>query len=897
MDISKSIKFHDLCQKFEKIKNTNEISMKEKKLLQTLNSFLDYAKEFREKNSDVSKSSFYCLLRCLLPNSDNSRESYGIQITTLGKIYIKILQLPFGGSFACKLLHTSHATGPQPHHQDYADIVYSVLKTRTTDTPSEITLFEIHAMLDKISSEDRRSVENVLTELSEKASAFEQKWFIRLLLKRMNLGIGEARIFSILHPRAKEYYSRCSDLEKVCLAIERGDEFCLDKSIVPFSHVRPMLCERLKTDCLYQMMGNDTVYAETKMDGERFQLHKQDDTFKYISRNGADYTKYFGSNPNEGNLTPLIMGLLDTSVKNIILDGEMMVWDKEAESFRVKGENFDVKHLHAGGNLRPCFVVYDLIYLNGKCLTEKAYGDRMARLQNCFKPQVGVLQLGKRTKLCTLQHFMDIFNEALDANEEGVVIKLHRSKYTPGSRTGGWYKVKADYIQGLVADMDMLIMGGYYNRTKTFVHSYLVGVIDGDENDAKLHCVGKVAIGLSTGERTTLNASLSSKWKRGFMPKHLRFGNLSPDVWIEPSDSIVLKLKASELGQASSFATPYSLRFPRIEEIRSDKPWFECMTLGEYESFYEGDHGVKKINKRGLNDDDMVSSKKPKTSTSKTKSATTVYSNSFNSSEISAESTILEDFNFCILSSLRGSHSVNKLKGIVIKNGGNLVENPSPTDYKCICIAGDITQRVEDLCKTGYYNVVSCKWLIDTAERKRMQLKPRDMISSTLELREQLKELFDSNGDSFTDHIDEKELQELLGELKSADTPLLLEHEMTSLEDAIYGENSSPNFFRNSKAVFYNRGGPLSHASILAKLKFQWRGGTCPTEIQTPDGERKIEYVFADLNKIDMNAFEMWFLVTFPKRLLKVQVVSIDWIADSDKEGKKLPIDNYLIKF
>ncbi|XP_055844447.1 DNA ligase 4 [Episyrphus balteatus] len=894
--ISKSVKFFELCQKFEKIKTTEGIAQKEQKLHQTLTSFLDFTKEFRRNNGDDNNSNFYCLLRCLLPDSDNARDSYGIQITTLGRIYIKILQLPPGGSDALKLLHRSPNNG---QHGDYADIVYGVLKTRTSNTPSDLKLFDIHAMLDTISSEDRKSVENILTKLSETASAFEQKWFIRLLLKRMNLGIGEARIFSMLHPKAKEYFARCSDLEKVCIAIERGDEMCLEKTIAPFSHVRPMLCERLKTECLYTMMGNDTLYAETKMDGERFQLHKQDETFKYISRNGVDYTKYFGSNQNEGNLTPLVVGLMETFVKSVILDGEMMVWDKETESYRVKGENFDVKHLQVGGNLRPCFVAYDLIYLNGKSYTEKSYAERVDKMKTCFREQAGVLQLGKRTKLCTLQHFMDIFNEALDANEEGVVIKMHRSKYAPGSRTGGWFKVKADYIKDLVADMDMLIMGGYYNRTKTYVNSYLVGVIQGDENDAKLHCVGKVAIGLSASERTTLNSNLASKWKKGFIPKTLCFGHLSPDVWIEPKDSIVLKLKASELGQASSFATPYSLRFPRIEEIRSDKPWFECMTLKEYEDFYQGDHGVKKINKRALNEQDISSRKKPRTSTSRTKTSTTVYSNNFNWNDVSVESSLFEDFNFCILSSVRGSEqTLNKLKELVVKNGGNIVENPSPTDYKCICIAGDITYRVEKLCQTGNYNVVSCNWLVDTAERKRMQLKPRDMISSTAELREQLKDLFDANGDSYTDHLDVNELQCLLAELDSNALPLLQEHEMTALEEDIYGENKSPNFFRNTKAFFYSPDdkGTLTHASTIAKLTFQWRGGACP-DVQTLDGEKKIRYVFANLKETDMNALEMWFLVTFTKRLLKVKVVSIDWITNSDKEGKRLPIDNYLINF
>lgn len=46
------------------------------------------------------RSSFYCILRCLIPKADTARQSYGLQMPTLGRVYIKALQL----SAQCKLL-------------------------------------------------------------------------------------------------------------------------------------------------------------------------------------------------------------------------------------------------------------------------------------------------------------------------------------------------------------------------------------------------------------------------------------------------------------------------------------------------------------------------------------------------------------------------------------------------------------------------------------------------------------------------------------------------------------------------------------------------------------------------------------------------------------------------
>ena len=41
------------------------------------------------------------------------------------------------------------------------------------------------------------------------------------------------------------------------------------------------------------MKGRE-FYIETKNDGERCQLHKQGDTFRFFSRNGFDFTCDYG---------------------------------------------------------------------------------------------------------------------------------------------------------------------------------------------------------------------------------------------------------------------------------------------------------------------------------------------------------------------------------------------------------------------------------------------------------------------------------------------------------------------------------------------------------------------------------------------------------------------------
>lgn len=169
-------------------------------------------------------------------------------------------------------------------------------------------------------------------------TAVDQKWLIRIILKHLNLGLGQQKVFSIYHPHAKDFYAQYSHLSRVCECIENGEHLKPKGTIEPMQPFRPMLCQRFDVSQLEQIIKNKEYYLETKMDGERFQLHMNNGEYKYFSRNGYDFTNVYGSNVVEGILTPAIHRLFKISVQNIILDGEMMVWNKEEQIYHTKGK-------------------------------------------------------------------------------------------------------------------------------------------------------------------------------------------------------------------------------------------------------------------------------------------------------------------------------------------------------------------------------------------------------------------------------------------------------------------------------------------------------------------------------------------------------------------------------
>lgn len=105
-----------------------------------------------------------------------------------------------------------------------------------------------------------------------------------------------------------------------------------------FTPFRPMLGQRVVIDEVEKLMNNVDFIVETKIDGERMQMHKNDEEFRYFSRNSNDYSENFGTSRYRGTLTPFICNLFKPEVKTCILDGEMVGYDPELQDFALKGE-------------------------------------------------------------------------------------------------------------------------------------------------------------------------------------------------------------------------------------------------------------------------------------------------------------------------------------------------------------------------------------------------------------------------------------------------------------------------------------------------------------------------------------------------------------------------------
>lgn len=912
--LSSNVKFKIISELFEKISQSTSIAKKSSILQGYIESFekfrkqsiIDHPNKYTNQNA-----SFFPILRMLLPQFDRDRSSYGIKTKSLGKLYVRILAINHDSEVAKKL--TTEQKHSNKKYTDFGDVIYDVMKLRCSEE-SQITVFDVNRHLNVIAdcyrTNNQKKFDDELIHLINGMTAIDQKWLTRILLRKMNFGLGPQKILQIYHPKASDLYDQYVHLSRVCECIESGNvdnvkTNMFSDTIELMQPFRPMLCQRLHISTFEQQCLNNDFYTETKMDGERFQMHMNDNgEFKYFSRNGFGK---FTENFNE-TLTPFVRKLFRIPVTNIILDGEMMVWHKDKKMYCTKGENIDVKALKLHNPLvRPCFCVYDIVYLNGNCLTSKPYAERSRLLQTLFTEHIGFMTICKREKIRDASHFIECLNDAFDDKEEGLVVKNSDSLYAPGERNGGWWKIKADYIDGVISDLDLLVIGGYHKRGR--MSRFLLGVhkknAENDENGT-LYAVAVVGSGLSRSQFSDLCEKLAPHWQRCqtikigrstkvINPKGMEFGECTPDVWILPKNSIILEVKASELVQSKSHGTEFTLRFPRITAIRTDKPWNECCSFEEYEMLRGSNSKVEKLHKRHVNMSDinhLAPGKRQRTkiSTINSSSNAVVPSDTENYRKID---NICENLSFCILSTNeKNTPPISEIEKMILAHGGRIVKTPSASTF--MCIAGVRTLRVKSLVNANEIlcNIATVDWLCralggNNERKKLLSFNPNDMICCKDELLQEFNVKYDEFGDSYTEKTTVDELRSLITKVPLPERKLS-RNELYDFENELYHPEKSPNMFCLAYGLFYTNSSLDDGKLELTKIMFRAKGGQCIESIDE-NSDKEIYLIVNPDNGFDANI-----LSKFSHLKLKC-CLSYKWIYDCYMESKNIDHKSYII--
>ncbi|XP_013197166.2 DNA ligase 4 isoform X1 [Amyelois transitella] len=824
-----SVAFADLCsvldQLYEVQRNHRKQQNKTRGIREEqeniLKKFLNECKLASAKVTEKKNSSLFNILRLLLPMWDRERSPYNMKQSKLGALLVKVLAIKDSLDAQKLQNYKSAATTNAP---DFAEVAYIVLKKRFGEKPGYLDVGKVNALLDKIATAEVGNKGPVLDEAFKfalnKMSPAQFKWFLRIILKDMKLTMGTNRILAAFHPDAPTYNKECNNLFKVCEMFDEGNTRPVEMGVQLFCPVCPMRCERLDvTEANIILSVDKTYFIENKFDGERFQIHMENGIFEYFSRRGHNYSENYGKTYESGLLTPNLKDCFIASVSSFIIDGEMMGWHKYSKTFKIKGEPFDVKKITEKSSLRPCFIAYDVLMYNGRSLVGQAasgglpLAQRLPMLDDMFHDVTGVILHSKREIVKDRSDIMTKLNDAIEKEEEGIVIKDASSYYLPSATRGGWYKCKPEYTKSTMSDMDLVIIGAdeaankRQGRANTF-HVACADVTNPGEPPLRWLCVGRVSTGLSFEELRTLCAALERHWvprQTRPPPAALVFSKQKPDLWILPEHSVVLQVRATELIRSAESAIGYTIRFPRIERLREDKPVNDVMTLQEFNNLISNKNSVTKLATSLVSADQMESGQVKITRKRKLKEEPRVASHLrvISSTDVEAKSRALLNRKICLLSGDEDC-SIEELDRIVRSHSGIRVANVG-NDTWC-AVVGKSTALALRIIKSEEVDVTSTTWLRSLElSQEPCRIEPLDLLAMKWETRKSLCMEFDQYGDSYTKPIDMNTMKRCFDKMDSEPKIHLTQQEMLEIDKELFGEANPFSFLRCCCIYFMNQ--------------------------------------------------------------------------------------------
>ncbi|KAG2398581.1 DNA ligase [Vigna angularis] len=530
-------KFSVLCSLFTWTQRSKSAAKKRSKFRKFLDAF-------------CIDRNFFPAIRLILPNLDRERGSYGLKESVLATSLIDALGISRDSPDALRLINWRKggaATGATAGN--FALVATEVLHRRQGTASGGLTIRELNELLDRLASGENRAEKIlVLSTLIQKTNAQEMKWIIMIILKDLKLGISEKSIFHEFHPDAEDLFNVTCDLKLVCEKLRDRNQRHKRQDIEVGKAVRPQLAKRVA----------NATEAWKKPRQQEMDLIVTDSFQTLIPVKKFDMVLI--------SMEECIS--IDTSVIHQSLKERHEILCKVVRPMKGRLEvlvpNAGINsHLTSG---EPCwsFIAH---------------------------------------KVDEVERF---FKETIENRDEGIVLKDHSSKWEPSDRSGKWLKLKPEYIQA-GSDLDVLIIGGYYGsgRRGGQVAQFLVGLAERQSPNAqpmRFISFCRVGTGLSDEELDVVITKLKPYFRKYEYPKKrppsfyqvTNHSKERPDVWVDsPEKSIILSITSDiRTIESEVFAAPYSLRFPRIDRVRYDKAWNECLDVQSFIELVHSSNGT-----------------------------------------------------------------------------------------------------------------------------------------------------------------------------------------------------------------------------------------------------------------------------------------------------------------
>lgn len=867
------------------------------------------------------------LFRLIVPEKDRERPMYGLKEATIAKLMLKTLQIDKNSEAGYNLLHwklpgvksTSQMAG------DFAGRCYETMSDREGRSgPGNLTVEQVNDMLDQLSSKHKEEEQlPIFREFYNNMDREEMMWLIRIILRQMKVGATEKTLFDAWHEDAENLFNVSSSLRRVCweLVDPRIRLDGNDTGIKIMQCFQPQLAQ-FQSHTVEKMVTNmqcteedPTFWIEEKLDGERMQLHMiHDETtpgdyrFNYWSRKAKDYTDLYGKGFEEEQsaLTRHLKHAFNEKVRSIILDGEMISWNMRDD--RIVGFGGLKTHAkahredHNSQECRPLFRVFDCLYLNGEALTNYSLRDRRKALDTAVKNVYRRLEIHEYKEATIAAEVEPMLRKVVAEASEGLVMKNPRSVYRLNERNNDWMKVKPEYMAEFGENLDCIVIGGYYGSGHRGgnLSSFLCGLApphaQGSPNPELMWSFCKVGGGMTAQDYAEIRHMTDNKWndwdKNNPPTEWIELGGWEhglqyemPDVWIKPSESIVLQIKAaSVITGEKRYRTGCTLRFPRFTAIRKDKDWKQALTFESFWALKARAEHEKKEKEFKVDD-----ARKKRAKRSRKKELTIVGADEQVKTPFAGpETALFNGMSFYIING--AAKPLNKTKAeleqLVKANGGNIVA--THTNTETICIAEGNPIRVASIKKAGTRNIFRPQWLLECIQQAKVDtgrpnvllpIEPRHVLFSKEEDEDSFRDNIDEYGDSFARDVDMEELEKLLADMPKFED---VDYEADEIMDELFDDDvlDGPGcMFRGLRMCVAGEGAILE----AAKRIILFAGARLARSLE----DDKITHVVVSGEE--------------PARELRIQtasrrrpprIVTTEWVMRSLREGTRLDEEN-----
>lgn len=763
----------------------------------------------------------------------------------------------------------------------------------------------------------------------ENMSFVELKYFFDILLKNRIIGGQEHKFLNIWHPDAQDYLSVVSDLRTVTKKLW-DPNFRLkqnDLTVRAGFTFSPQLAKKANTSYsnMCKKFKND-FYIEEKMDGERIQLHflNYGEDIKFLSRRGTDFTYLYGDNLTKGTIAKYLS--LSPDVKNCILDGEMVTFDKERNIMlpfgivKSSAMNILTKGDISNESYYPFFVVFDLLFLNDVPLVDFPLFQRKEYLLKILRPAKEKVEIISSMRCDNELSIKTSLENAIAIGSEGIVLKGYHSKYIAASRNDSWIKVKPEYLEQFGENMDLIVMGRDPGKKDSLLCGLIVfeneesmkndvidldSVIEMDEEKLaeetvpkKLKCIMSfcnIANGISLEEFKEIDRKTRGHWKNSENnpPPNdlLLFGSKIPAEWIHPTNSVVLEVKARSLDNTDASAKRYkvgcTLYGGYCRQIRYDKDWTSCYSATE---FYRDRQSRSRNFKRGTHI--MISPKRKKAS--RNYGLLDYDYTEDGSPEKKSELFkglffyIMSDFIDCTTNNRKSKENIIEC---ISEHGGIIIHNilQKRSKYnKLRLISSKMTNECKILVKRGY-DVLSPKWIFDCIRSNRLvELEPDHCFNVSDELLALSWKRVDKYNDGYKSLINKDIISQYLSLNSSYD---LEQYEFDE------GLRTIPYFLFNGRIVYIPDDLEYNESVTELDLKIKLFGGKLTKQV-----DKANLVVVATKYKSNIISIVGEIRRIFSKRVYNSSevpkipyIVNSKWVDDSIEQNIQLPEENYVI--